>query len=168
MKHRLAIRFFNDKVGAAVRVDLDCRKLGTATGQYGVLEGEFPRTVVEVYRASIPETSDLFREYPYEFYMKRNAEETNPTPEFAGGDEQKVFFYVRANPRIRLTDGSVVWGDECWWQLVENLEDKNVMAVATALSLIDVWYRKHFNVSGDEKMSMKDWAERMEDEEDGN
>jgi len=24
------------------------------------------------------------------------------------------------NPRIRLQDGSVIWGIECWWRLVED------------------------------------------------
>lgn len=58
--------------GTRVRIIQDCRDGSTATGQYGVYEGDFPIDIE--------------------------------------GDDEPFM-----NPRIRLDDGSEIWGIECWW-----------------------------------------------------
>lgn len=172
-KHQYAFRLFNQSVGSMVHIDMDCRKPATATGKYGVLEGEFPRTVVVVHKAQVRDTQDHMQEFAYDEFMAWNLKQEEPVPEInhetlmQSDKSQQVYFYVHTNPRIRLDDGSVIWGDECWWQFGDSLTNANFAAMAAAAGLVDVWYRKHFNVDDNVKVNMDEWMQRVEDEEEG-
>lgn len=126
------------KTGAKVLITKDIRDAGTASGQVGIYEGDFPLTVVFGYGAS--KDADVVwvdGEFMYEDYKKATAvieavttkdgvvhELKEPKPinevfvEWVRGQARPVPFFAMSfhNPRIRLPDGSVIWGAECWWE----------------------------------------------------
>lgn len=50
------------------------------------------------------------------------AGEGDPLP--IGWISEMMVKYSRPNPRIRLDDGKIVWGCECWWGPEEQLQAK--------------------------------------------
>lgn len=126
------------KPGTKVLVTKDIREGGKASGQVGVYEGDFPLSVVFGYG----ETADsdvvwVDGEYLYEDYKKASAaidgvtlsdgslielHQSKPLNEvfieWERGKPRPVPFFAMPmmNPRIRLEDGSVIWGAECWWE----------------------------------------------------
>lgn len=94
--------------GTKVLITQDCRTGGVATGQIGTYEGDYPYTAIICLNGE-------YREYDYELFVRWNATQENPFPEYSGGDKPAVFYIPNNNPRIRLPDGSVIWGAECWW-----------------------------------------------------
>lgn len=106
------------KPGTKVLIAEDVRDGNPATGKLGVYEGNFPRSVALTKDGG---KTWFSQEYDYELFVNTGGTETFPlwasgeTP--AGG----VFAMVMTNPRIRLEDGSVIWGDECWWGEAENI-----------------------------------------------
>jgi hypothetical protein len=103
-------------IGDLVLIIEDCRPGAPATGQMGTYEGKFPRTVIVMYRGK-----------NYEFLHDRwisgavkfsdGTAAVDGIPEWKEGEPQpsEDCWFVETNPRIRLADGSVIWGDECWW-----------------------------------------------------
>jgi hypothetical protein len=89
---------------------------------YGVYEGDFPRTVLLKYNGQLNETT-------YEWFMSNDAavlrERLTHASKIVGpglGNSLDVadnWWFEWDNPRIRLDDGSTIWGDECWWALID-------------------------------------------------
>lgn len=102
------------KVPYPVRITNDCRTPETATGKIGMYEGDFPRTVIIVRTAEDGEKT--YNEMWYEHFMASQKEREVPIP---CGDKSNIeppeYYFVTHNPRIRLEDGSFIWGDQCWW-----------------------------------------------------
>lgn len=70
------------------------------------------------------------QEYQYEGFMNWNRYNTPPIPSIqealASGDpdwEDRPHYIISNNPRIRLADGSHIWGYECWWGVAEGAPD---------------------------------------------
>jgi len=104
--------------GTEVLITRDVRKLAPeqlVSGQIGIYEGDFPVSV------SV-HLGNEFVEYDYARFMQFNAQQEKPIPSIqeaiASGDvnwKQNAFYMVSDFPRIRLPDGSYIWGYECWW-----------------------------------------------------
>jgi hypothetical protein len=93
-----------------VRIIEDCRKTDTpATGQLGMYEGDFPRSV------AVKTRSGGFAEYCHQDWETIPADQKPPELKRGEPKPEPPFFLVMDNPRIRLADGSYIWGDECWW-----------------------------------------------------
>jgi hypothetical protein len=118
-----------DSSGKRVRIIEDCRDGAPASGKFGVCEGDFKRSVAfGIVRAdgSDPVFSDV--EAPYELYASGDLKIADGSPardrypEWVPGQEKPrpYFAMPMTNPRIRLEDGSVIWGDECWWEVVSD------------------------------------------------
>ena len=127
------------KPGDKVLIIEDCREGSPATGQVGVYEGDFPRGVLVMF-------ADRSREFDYTSFVEGAVRYSGDHPlvdrplvshipfwtvegryEHPLGDEYPVmpdktkpFWFPTDNPRIKLPDGSVIWGDECWWRDAEN------------------------------------------------
>jgi hypothetical protein len=97
-----------------VRIIEDCRKVESpATGQLGMYEGDFPRTVI-VQRINPYTDEKTLHEYMYDWWMTSGW--TDYIPEYKGHEQDNEPHWMKmANPRIRLADGSYIWGAECWW-----------------------------------------------------
>lgn len=124
------------KPGDKVLIIEDCREGSPATGQVGVYEGKFPR-------AAIVRGLGFWREYSYDVFIEGKVRFTageftldplvkhipfwslgnrEPHPKGEGfpvlataHDPKPPYWFSTDNPRIRLPDGSTIWGDECWW-----------------------------------------------------
>lgn len=121
--------------GTRVLIIEDCRDGSPATGQVGVYEGE-------QLRKAIVRLVDSGKEYLYWPFVNGEIEFSGGTlkgkplvsvipfwaprdymnhpvgegfPIVRGSDPPSPFWFFSLNPRIRLADGSVIWGDECWW-----------------------------------------------------
>jgi len=93
-----------------VRIIEDCRKVDNpATGNLGIYEGDFPRTVF------VKNTDGSAAEFWYEGWDKVNAEWKIPELKRGEPRPEGRYWFINTNPRIRLEDGSYIWGDECWW-----------------------------------------------------
>ena len=105
------------KPGARVLIIEDCRAGGTATGKTGVYEGDFPITVV------VCLAENEFREWDYEAYTSGTLKMADGTPvkdvvkmwERGQPNPEYPYAFPHENPRIRLDDGSMIWGCQCWW-----------------------------------------------------
>lgn len=119
--------------GTQVRIIEDCRKgVPSAKGQVGLYERDGLRTVVVMYFGE-------WHEYRYNAFvageikfnhgrpvidvLKREEEIVRPPwitnfTEFEDWCKKSAanFWYPDYNPVIRLSDGTVIWGDECWWE----------------------------------------------------
>jgi len=126
------------KPGTKVYITKDIRDGGTASGKVGTYEGMFPLTVVFGYGETPDEQSTFAEgEYLYEDYKNstvvieavtfpngKSIELQEPMPinkvfvEWERGKPRPAPFFAMPfdNPRIRLEDGSVIWGVECWWE----------------------------------------------------
>jgi len=112
--------FSKDAVGTKVVIVTDCRDGSPATGKTGVYEGDFPRTVLVKYNGEHKETM-------YDWFMSDNGKPWRESlthvadmdPTTIDLESQDNWWSEWKNPRIRLDDGSVIWGDECWWKPVE-------------------------------------------------
>ena len=84
---------------------------------YGVYEGDFkiPMDSEEV-GAPVGFTADMVRDAIRDGHL---TEEEAPS-----------------NPRIRLDDGKVVWGCECWWASEEKV--KQICAAADSVEVVDI------------------------------
>lgn len=111
-------------IGARVLISEDCREGGKATGMYGTYEGDFPLTVVFGYQPNKESKTDWkLGEYSYEDYKSGFIKMQDGTPanefykEWVRGQEcpRPFFAMPMDNPRIRLDDGSIIWGCQCWW-----------------------------------------------------
>jgi len=112
------------KIGARVLISEDCRDGGTATGKTGVYEGDFPLTVSFGWQDSDEDNASWKPgEYAYDDYKSGfiKLQDGRPANEFyiewvQGQPKPRPFFAMPfTNPRIRLDDGSVIWGCQCWW-----------------------------------------------------
>lgn len=107
---------FDTKPGTRVLITRDIRDIpNKRDGQIGIYEGDFPLTVLMDFGGGV-------KEYDYESFMRWNAEQEYPIPSVdeakLSGDphwKNRLWYVVMENPRIRLPDGSCVWGAECWW-----------------------------------------------------
>ena len=123
------------KPGAKVLIIEDCREGGQATGLVGVYEGEFPRSVIVVLVEKMIEYDyDGFINGDVRFKTDGGVLGGKPAVHYIpyytvdgrhkhplGGeypakpDDATPFWFETNNPRIRLPDGSAIWGDECMW-----------------------------------------------------
>lgn len=111
--------------GTRVLIIQDCRPGAKATGALGIYEGNFPLSVALGYQPEgSADTEWLDHEGDYEEYKSgalllddgRKANEVFLEWE-PGKDHATPYFAMPVtNPRIRLDDGTVIWGAECWWQ----------------------------------------------------
>ncbi len=120
--------------GAKVLIASDCRGdglHGKANGFVGVYEGEFPRRCVIAFRASATDKFRVSALFSYEAAQKLKffdvMKHENPWESSTGLSEivGEPFIVIECNPRIRLPDGSVIWGDECWWCEVPGGDNAN-------------------------------------------
>ena len=128
------------KPGDRVLIIEDCRDGSPATGLVGVYEGDFPRGVV----VFVSDGAEKF--YYDEFISGRtragggpfnreplvniipfwSPDGSRPHPCGEGlyvtvsCSPSPPYWFPTDNPRIRLPDGSIIWGDECWWGDAEN------------------------------------------------
>jgi hypothetical protein len=111
------------KSGMKVRIIQDCRDGCNATGKIGVYEGDFPLTVALNVGGEF-----LSGEWDYAAYesgaLKTKAGRTvkDLFPLWTGGKQPEAFAMPMTNPRIKLDDGSVIWGAECWWEPMDGLK----------------------------------------------
>jgi len=99
--------------GTKVLIIEDCRDGAPAAGLVGVYEGDFPRSV-------LCKIGDDLHEYDYVAWvqwLENLPDDAQHPPEWREGEPEPEgdCYFVLNNPRIRLLDGSVIWGDECWW-----------------------------------------------------
>lgn len=98
-------------VGKRVRITKDCREGEPATGKYGIYEGDFPFTAMFMVGGELREADlDAFQKAPF-FHLFNHWEHGQPRP-------PDPWWIELTNPRIRLEDGSTIWGAECWWSLI--------------------------------------------------
>jgi hypothetical protein len=125
----------NIRPGTKVRIIEDCRTGHNATGQIGIYEGDFPRTVSLLYLGK-------WYEYMYNAFVNgeikftdgrsvidlvKRDEDLPGAPVFNTFEQDKQWYaessqnrwFVNYNPLICLPDGSYIWGDECWWEEFE-------------------------------------------------
>jgi hypothetical protein len=86
----------------------DCRPGGTATGKPGTYEGDFPRSVIAF-------VGEECYEIPHEGHETAVLPDGTKMSDLKHGGEGDCYLIMN-NPRIRLDDGSVIWGIECWWK----------------------------------------------------
>jgi len=113
--------------GMEVIIIEDCRNVADVSGQKGIYEGDFPRGAVvfnesdarEVYYDAFV-SGELVKLIPYWCPRRDMAHPLGDGyPVVYGTDPEPPYWFETRNPRIRLTDGSIIWGDECWWGPVE-------------------------------------------------
>lgn len=118
------------KPGTKVLISQDCRDGHPATGQIGIYEGDFPYSVTLGYRPEGVEETEWKGEFGYDDYKSGAVKFKGGTPvnsiyaEWVLGEKQPAPFFAMPsnNPRIRLPDGSTIWGAECWWgEVVEGV-----------------------------------------------
>lgn len=102
-------------VGCKVLVVEDIREGSPATGKTGIYEGDFPLTAIVKYNGET-------REVDYEPFVKAVWSKMIPFWERGKPKPEGNYWFEIDNPRIRLEDGSTIWGAECWWQPDENQE----------------------------------------------
>ena len=108
------------KTGAKVIILEDCREGAPAKNQIGTYEGDFPRTVLVKYKGEHKETMyDWFMSSEGDTWRSILTHVADMNPETIDLEHQDNWWGEWNNPRIRLDDGSVIWGDECWWKEVE-------------------------------------------------
>lgn len=115
------------KAGDKVFITEDCRPGSPATGQVAIYDGDHPRTIILGQVLTDKGRIDWIGEYNYDSYASGRLTiggtiparavylEQAPVgdlPQLVDGACIAVPFL---NPRMRLDDGSVIWGDECWW-----------------------------------------------------
>lgn len=102
-------------VGCKVLITQDCRDGERATGKTGIYEGDFPFSVC------VKVSEDDFREYLYEDWvsgkitLSDGRRAIDVVPQLNREGMEPPFWFQSDNPRIRLEDGSVIWGCQCWW-----------------------------------------------------
>lgn len=131
-----------DKPGDLVKVFNDRRPGRAAIGQTAVYEGELPHTVYLI----TPHGPELWGidDFVAGKAIARNDKGGSPavvaspqlvddvseaiTGNFIFKDDQKPNYYwvIYSNPRLRLQDGSTIWGRECWWQNVSGVDETAV------------------------------------------
>lgn len=102
----------------------DVRDGSPATGKTGIYEGDFPLMVCLGYQINEEVETEWRGEWDYQEYISGNLKLIDGTaaiekfPEWKQGQSQPRPFFamVMKNPRIRLEDGSIIWGAECWWK----------------------------------------------------
>ena len=130
--------------GTEVLIIEDCRAIDSlATGQVGVYEGDFPRRVLAMISGEV-------HEYDYQSWMEwweSQPEPRIPTLEEGSPQLEGDCWLHTTNPRIRLSDGSEIWGDECWWQVAEDVS--SLEEAQEELKLKKVALRTMFEVLSD-------------------
>lgn len=122
------------KPGDRVLIIEDCREGSPTTGQIGVYEGMFPISVFLHDGENFLPGEWNFEEYD----SGRLAIATDGVsikelyPLWVEGEERPEgpFALANENPRIRLEDGSVIWGCQCWWGQAET------RGIATAINAV--------------------------------
>ena len=102
--------------GMRVLIVQDCRDGSPATGQTGIYEGDFPR-------GALVKIDGELCEYDYAKWVEWLETAPKPKPPLWDQGEPEPegdSWFPTDNPRIRLEDGSVIWGDECWWRPAED------------------------------------------------
>ena len=119
-----------EMVGKRVRISQDCRDGSPATGAYGIYEGDFPISAIINDRGN-------YREVDYNQFIQWNQKREHPLPNLVDlvAQEPKYegpiqdwkpverdypFWFPETNPRIKLDDGSTIWGCECWWGVIDD------------------------------------------------
>jgi len=146
------------KVGSRVLVSEDCREWGKATGQYGVYEGDFPLTVVFGYQSGDNANAEWKPgEYSYEAYKDGSLKLADGRPvsavyrEWLHGEPCPLPFFAMPmeNPRIRLDDGSVIWGCQCWWgEADDGVTLEEAQEQTEAVKVLIGRFVEHFRESG--------------------
>lgn len=106
--------------GTRVVILEDCRDGAPAEGQQGTYEGDFPVSALVMDTDGEIDEVDLLY---WRIELEKIAAETGhdwKEGELYGG---RRWMYGSPNPRIRLDDGSMIWGYQCWWAPVEGLPD---------------------------------------------
>lgn len=123
------------KPGTKVLITEDCRDGSPATGQVGVYEGDFPRGACvfledgarELYYNEFVSGKLCFIDGKWKGrslvnmipFWSPGDREPHPRgdgfPMTASTDPAPPYWFPTTNPRIRLPDDSIIWGDECWW-----------------------------------------------------
>ena len=114
----------------------DCRDGAPATGQTGIYEGDYPRGALvflhdgtrqlyydQLISGELAFTSGQHSGQPLvdliPYWSPGDAGPPHPLgphhPITRANDPQPPYWFATHNPRIRLPDESVIWGDECWW-----------------------------------------------------
>lgn len=137
----------NLTVGTKVRIVTDCRPGTPATGQIATYDGDLPRSIIYVDRGAYAEyTLEEWDASPLKATARTKDDvEANlpadPEPQpidypTSDGDDDVfrewwqarndwlrrngiAYYFTHTNPRLSLADGSVIWGDECWWSPIE-------------------------------------------------
>lgn len=132
-------------VGTRIKILDDVRPGGSATGRYGFYEGNFPYTVV------LATHDHVFGEFLFEAYISGTLQIGPGLPAYEvfqtwewGQPAPAAYALVLENPRLRLDDGEVIWGLQCWWTLADpgeaELHRRHTLAQAkAALDQIDDW-----------------------------
>ncbi len=104
------------KPGTRVIILQDCREGASATKMQGVYEGDFPITAVVLYPDGNIGEYDWVA---FEEWRAANCPDWQErTPDALGRK-----WMAETNPRIKLDDGSTIWGCQCWWGLVEGMPE---------------------------------------------
>ena len=114
----------NMKAGTKVLIVEDVRDGAPATGKTGIYEGDFPLTACLGYQINEDVETEWRGEWDYQEYISGKLKLIDGTPANTKFIEwnpplpqpRPFFAMVMENPRIRLKDGSVIWGVECWWK----------------------------------------------------
>ena len=106
--------YAQDAIGKRVRITQDCRDGSPASGAYGIYEGDFPLT-------AIVSVNGDYQEFDHDAFVAWNSKRENPIPEMTRENPKPgpAFWFANNNPRIRLEDGSTIWGCQCWWTLID-------------------------------------------------
>jgi len=103
---------------------------------YGVYEGYFIPPIVnfeeelKLWKAELKRAHEIFPSLP-----------NPPDSEIRQFVEKTV-----SNPRIKLDNGKTVWGYECWWSNVEDIDSVDEMLDKKIVEIdIDAERKKHIN-----------------------
>lgn len=142
-------RSLDPKVGDKVKIVEDVRDVPEkADGKVAVYEGDLPRRVI-LWREREGEKPECLGECLYEQFMDDGFTIQDSTTGkvfivhniFAVwklGDphpDSRLVATVSDNPRMRLEDGSVIWGDECWWVPYEEAKEATPEQLQSNLSV---------------------------------
>lgn len=116
--------------GDKVFIIEDCRAGAPATGQVGIYEGDYPRTAIvcaggrsadfdydQFVSGRVKLVDGRQMRQVVRYWSARGEPSPVPDGQVVTGEAEKLLMYWfwTDNPRIRLQDGSVIWGDECRW-----------------------------------------------------
>lgn len=120
---------------------IDCRPGGTAAGKKATIEGVFPHFVI-VSKKGEPLKTLALEEIDAWLEAERAAGRPEPTKVNGFDPRPDYYWTVFENIRLRLEDGSEIWGEECYWAFEEQLGDKTLAELQEAAHSQAQAYRK--------------------------